>query len=281
MPASRSPKFKAASGNDTDSSGVRGPAGEGEAGALKNAVKPVSNAIRILRFLSQNGGPARATQISKTLSINASTCFNILRTLVFEGVVDFDAIAKTYSLGLGILSLADSSLTEGQRVAAVKPILHDLAERYGVTATLWRRLSTERIVLVGVEYTASDIRVHMLPGTQLPLLMGASGRLFAHHTSMSKSEVRSAFKNLRWKQPLTFDSYWQQIEVAAKRGWSMDDGYFAHGVTSVAVPILASDGSMAFALSAVMFRHQYDDAAISKLADEMLRLAPTLSKILC
>ena len=47
-------------------------------------VKPVANAIRILRHLSQSGAPERSVDIARRLSINHSTCFNILRTMVME-----------------------------------------------------------------------------------------------------------------------------------------------------------------------------------------------------
>ena len=40
------------------------------------------NAIKILRYLTHTGAPERAADIARHLSINQSTCFNILRTLV-------------------------------------------------------------------------------------------------------------------------------------------------------------------------------------------------------
>ena len=58
-------------------------------------VKPAANAIRILKFLVEAGGPTRSGTISRSLGLNASTCFNILRTLVLEDVVEFDPVMKT------------------------------------------------------------------------------------------------------------------------------------------------------------------------------------------
>ena len=68
-------------------------------------VKPVVNAVRILRYLTHTGAPERAADIARHLSINPSTCFNILRTLVAEDVVDFNGRSKTYSAGLGLARL--------------------------------------------------------------------------------------------------------------------------------------------------------------------------------
>lgn len=247
----------------------------------KNLVKPVINALRILRFLGERDEPSRATAIAKSLNINASTCFNILRTMSSENVIAFDTLSKTYTLGSGLLGLVDNASTESRRLTAARPILDDLAERFGVTATLWRRQGADRIVLISAQYTPGETRVHIAPGTQLPMMMGASGRLFALHGDLSASELRAAFKRLRWKRPLTFPEYRQQMDLAERRGWAMDDGYFTQGVVSVAAPVFDAQGVMAFSLSALMFQNQYDAEALSRLATEMQDLSATLGGILC
>ena len=92
-------------------------------------VKPVSNAIRILRYLSQVGTPERSVDIARQLEINPSTCFNILRTLVQEEVVDFSALSKRYTVGLGLARLVEQLVTQGHRVQMAKPLLQNLAAR--------------------------------------------------------------------------------------------------------------------------------------------------------
>ena len=248
---------------------------------LKNVVKPVVNAIRILRYLSETGKPARAIQIARVMGINTSTCFNILRTLVSENVAAFDPLSKTYTIGFGMAKLAERSLTESQRLGAAKPLIHDLAERFGLTATLWRRTGADRIVMVSVEYSPGGMRVHMPTGTKLPLLMGSTGRLFATHAGLSEAQVREEFKTLRWARPIAFEDYWSQAQDARRRGWSIDDGYFAQGIMSVAAPVFDSSGEIVFTLVSVMFRAQYDNEGIAKLGDTMLELTDKLQEILC
>lgn len=246
----------------------------------KNIVKPVANAVRILRYLSQNGKPARTTQVARVLSINTSTCFNILRTLVSEGVVDFDAVSKTYRTGVGMLKLVDSSLSEGQRLEMGKPLLHELAEKFSVTATLWRRIGSDRIVLVAVEHSPSDLRIHMSPGQRLPFLMGATGRLVAGDLGLTKTQAASAFRSLRWARPITFDAYWEEVQLAKERGYAVDDGYFSHGIMTVAAPVYDPHGAMTFSLSSVMFRGQYGADEVEKLGLEVKRLAGRLTSLL-
>src|ERR1700694_5800610 len=58
-------------------------------------VKPVDNAIRIMRHLSISGRAHTLTRIARDLGINPSTCFNILRTLTAAHMIEFDLEAKT------------------------------------------------------------------------------------------------------------------------------------------------------------------------------------------
>lgn len=251
------------------------------ASEVKNIVKPVVNAIRILRYLSESGKPARAIHIARALSINTSTCFNILRTLTAESVVAFDPLSKTYRIGFGMAKLAERSVTERQRLDAAKPLIHELSEQFGVTATLWRRAGTDRIILISVEYSPGGMRVHMPTGTRLPLLMGSTGRLFATRGGLTKREAQAAFKELRWARPLTFEQYWAQAQQAVEQGWALDDGYFAQGITSVAVPVLDSNADVAYSLVSVTFRGQFDEDGLHKLGLAMVKLSETLQPILC
>lgn len=243
-------------------------------------VKPVSNAIRILRYLSQTGAPERAADIARHLSINSSTCFNILRTLVAEDVIEFEPNSKMYSAGEGLARLVDQLATQGHRIEHAKPYMAELASRFHVTVTLWRRMGADRIVLVASETSPTDLRIDMPTGQRLPLLMGATGRLFAGQLGLSEDEARREFAGMRWSRPLSFDAYWREVNRAKRRGWALDDGYFANGIVSIAAAVRDRDGEIAFTVSAVMIRGYHDEARLDELGaalrDVGVQLAATL-----
>jgi DNA-binding IclR family transcriptional regulator len=243
-------------------------------------VKPVVNAVRIMRYLSENGSPARAISIARSLSINASTCFNILRTLALEDVVEFDPLSKTYTTGLGLTRLVENFLTEGQRVAAAAPHMADLASEYSVTMALWKRVASDRIVLVKNVSSPANLRIEMAEGQRLPMMMGATGRLFAPRLGLTDRKLRAMFRTLRWQRPFTFEEYWQQVELAKEQGWAIDDGYFSNGVKSLAVPVDDRNGELAYTLVAIMFRSQLEEKRLEELGHAMSALAPRLASIL-
>ncbi len=243
-------------------------------------VKPVVNAVRILRYLGHTGARERAADIARHLSINQSTCFNILRTLVAEDVVDFNALSKTYSAGLGLARLVEQLMTQGQRLQLASPPMHELASEFGVTITLWRRIGVDRIVLVSSESSPTDLHIDMPAGQRLPILMGASGRLFVSRMNMAETEMREEFDKIRWARTLSFETYVREVNRARRRGWATDDGYFAAGVLAVAAPICDQSGNIAFTVSAVMIRGQRDEAAIEKLGEALRDLGHRLESVL-
>src|ERR1700730_16848895 len=237
---------------------------------FRNRVKPVSNAIGILRYLSKSKQAATVTQIARQLSINTSTCFNILRTLLLEGLIEFDESSKAYRVGLGVVKLAEGVLTEAERIASVRPRLHKIAEQYGVTLLLWRRIGDDRMLLVWVENSSADLQIHLRTGQRLPLLIGATGRGVAARIGLTKQQLKDKFRSLRWARRISFEDYWHDTQTAAERGWAVDDGYFSTGATTVAAPVLNRAGSVSHSIVAIMFRGQHDQATIKRIAQDLL-----------
>lgn len=243
-------------------------------------VKPVANAVRILRHLSQTGTPERAADIARHLSINPSTCFNILRTLVAEDVVDLNPLSKTYSVGLGLAKLVEQLLTQGQRIELAKPYLRELAAEFHVTVMLWRRMGSDRIVLVSSEANPGNLRIEMPVGQRLPVLMGASGRVFAGQLGLDEKALRTEFEKIRWSRALSFDTYWREVAKAGRRGWAVDDGYFDRGVVSIAAPVRDASGAIAFTISAVLIRGQRDESAIDAIGEALREVGARLATVL-
>lgn len=243
-------------------------------------VKPVANAIGILRYLAQTAAPERAADIARHLGINPSTCFNILRTLVAEDVIDFNTMSKMYSVGLGLAKLADQLMTQGQRLELAQPAMAALAARFQVTITLWRRMGLDRIVLVASAASPTALRIDMQAGQRLPLLMGASGRLFAGLLGWTEDQARSEFDKIRWSRPIGFETYWREVVRARRDGWAADDGYFANGIVSVAAPVRDPAAGIAFTLSAVMIRGQHDEAGVQAIGEALRDAGAQLAKTL-
>lgn len=232
-------------------------------------VKPVANTIRIFRYLNQIGMPATVTEIARALQMNTSTCFGILRTLVAERVMAFDERTKCYSLGLGIVELAQSALSEEGKIEIIRPHLQRIADVFDISLTLWSLALRDRMLLTCVVQSSADLQIQIRIGQRLPLLHGAVGRLVAQSGKFTKDEVRERFRKLRWDAEPSFENYWKQSLEAAERGWSIDDSNFARGVISIATPVRTRSGEMSHGLVATMFKGRHDESENVQIAEAM------------
>lgn len=225
--------------------------------------------LKILRHLAQAEGAAGVNQIARELDMNPSTCFNLLRTLVHEGLITFDAGKKNYTAGLGLLELTKGLTERDAAIRFVRPRLVEVAHAHRVTATLWRRLSEDRLMLVERADTDSALRVHMTVGQRLPAFVAAVGRCMAAYSGLPRDEIRRRFDTLRWEQPPDFEAYWTDVLKAKALGYAIDRDNFVRGVTTVASPVLDGNGASTLVLSAVGFTAQFTPESLEVLADDL------------
>lgn len=242
-------------------------------------VGAVVNAGKILRFLRATQGPATVTQITRGVKINPSTCFNILRTLIQEDFVQFDATAKTYQLSLGIVALARGALEHSFELHLLKPKIEELARKHRMMVSIYRKISDDRIMLVSAAESDAPVRIHARAGTRSPLLLGASGRVFAAFSGMSKAALKERFQDLRLARPLDFETYLEQVEEVRRTGWALDDGYAYPGTITIAAPVREPAGGLNFTCAAILFNGQYDLHRVAAIADDLKRVGNTLMDV--
>lgn len=254
--------------------------GEPEARGAGKVVGAVVGAIKILRYLAAAGEPVGVSRIAKDTKLNTSTTFNILRTLMAHDFVQFEPLSKTYQLSLGIMEIARAATAVGGDISSVFPLMERIAQKHGVTVTLWQPVGKERKVLIMAAHTRNAMRIQMAVGQRLPLLLGATGRLFAAYSDMSKDEVKRQFSAIRWNGTLTFKDFMAQCAEAKARGYALDDGNFAVGTVLLSVPILDRDGHASMAVTANMFAGQYGPERAHGIVGDLQSFAEQVSRIL-
>lgn len=243
-------------------------------------VGALTSGLSVLRHLAASTEPLGVTRIARDLGLNASTCFNLLRTLVHEGLASFDERSKTYMIGLGVLELARSALGRASMVSWVQPQLDELAIRHGVTVVTWQSMPDERLVLVHVAEHPGAVRVQMTVGTRVPQFVGASGRCMAAFGGMTKAAIRSRFMNLRWDRAPSFESYWQSVLETRKRGYAIDSGHYQRGATVLAVPVFDAGGKPIMTIGCASFSEHMDSTRTKALVRELGEVAGRVTRAL-
>lgn len=233
-------------------------------------VRSVSAAFAILRLVAKSPTSLTLTDISRACGLSPSTCLNLLRTLVAEGVLNI-ADRKQYSLASAWRENA-SLFNDGQArfVAKAQPLLHAFAKQHDVTAGLWAFSGKNRLELIAVGENESATRVHMVVGQRQPIGAGSVGKALAAQQQTPRAALETIFRQLRFVKPCAFEEFEAEVQAAKRNGFAVDDGKLFAGRCSVACIIMRN--TMLFSLSATTFSGIRDAVAVETLARELQEL---------
>lgn len=238
----------------------------------RRQVPAVTRAIAILRFLARSDAPVGVNPMARELGLVPSTCLHILRVLQEEGLVEFDSRTKRYAIGIGILPLARAALQKNSFSAVVQPLLSDLSQRFGVTTIATQLAEPAQMVVIALSQSNLPFRLQVDLGSRFPILISATGRLFAAYNVKDPAALRREFDRLVWDHPPSFADWQAEIERARAQGYAVDRGSYISGVTVVAVPVFDTAGRMTRSLVAIGISERLDAPELDRLAAALMAL---------
>lgn len=244
------------------------PPTEADGPAAPRSVGAVVHSLRILRHLAAHGQPAGVTATARATGINTSTCFNILRTLAAEGMVSFDAEAKTYRIGLGILEIA-AGVIGGAHVEIIRPEMDRITAASGAVIGLWHVTGDNRLVLIDRAFAGATVRIEIAPGRRLPAFAGAVGRVVAAVQAPAPALLRRGFGRVRWQRPVEFDAWAAEVAAAASDGYALDRGRMFAGVDAAGAVAVDRAGRVRYGLSGIAIEGQLTEARLHDLGREL------------
>lgn len=239
-------------------------------------VGALQSGLMVLVHLSKADRPMGVSEIARDLSINTSTCFNLLKTLVHEGLANFDSVEKTYTISHGMIELVGSILEKDGMLALARPILQTIAKNRSVSTTLWRFIPPDRMILVDLVPNGERISLHMSLGQRLPAYLAAFGRCMAAHRQLSIDSLKEEFQELRWQSAPSFDTYRREVEFAKVEGYAIDRDNFVRGITTISALIL-KDGEPAGAISTVGLSGQFSADDLNVLGSDLKKAVAEIS----
>ena len=203
-------------------------------------VPAVDQASRILLYLSRNASAsANLTDICESVGIYKSKGYSILNTMEKFGFVLKDPMTKTYSLGLGLISLSRKVLDDLNDNKVVAPLLETLAGRTRSTA-LYRTLSDENIFVVAKHEEERRVSVTIRVGYRFHMTHGANGKAIVSFMEGDERERLLKQKKLFFHGDASkFDLTRLDAELARCRetGYAFDMGELNPGINVIASPV--------------------------------------------
>jgi DNA-binding IclR family transcriptional regulator len=237
-------------------------------------VGAVAQATAILRAIAASRDALGVTAIARAAGVSPSTTLNILRTLVGAGFVRVAPETKTYRLGLGVLEVARPLLNRSD-LELLQPGLQQIATEFEATATAWQVAPDDKVLLLGRIVPMSGIHIEFRLATRIPAYAGAIGRAVAAAGQVARSTMRARYGAIRWHVPVPFETFLDEVQASAARGYGVDVGRLIRGVTSVAAALCDRTGRPRLVVAAHLFQGQLSDARLDELGLALQKMART------
>lgn len=206
----------------------------------------ILRAIRILEALAEHERPPQLAEISQAVALPKPTVLRILGTLEHAGIVVREPDTKRYGFAERLNRFAGQVLLSSPHRATRHAILEELVEQVGETCNLTIPNGSTVLYLDRVE-TAWPLRVHLGPGSRVPLYASASGKLFlAAMPKRSRDRFIAQTPLIRHTPQTLTDPKRLNNEFNAirERGYSIDNEEYLPGICCVAVPVRNAEGKV-------------------------------------
>lgn len=241
--------------------------------------------LTILEHLTESTQPLTLAQLASLMRVPKSTLMRLLRAMEDQGYVLHLPAERGFVAGTRATTLALRTLRGSNMRRECRAVLRALVDKLGESCNLTAP-DAGRVLYVERVETTEPLRMHLQPGTFVPMHCTASGKLFL--SSMSLLERRRMLANLtltRYSPHTLVDMTALEAELArnARLGLGIDNEEFVRGMIAVAVPVLGEGGKAvaAIACHAPTARVSLDDMMAKvpsmRVAAEMMRtiLFPT------
>lgn len=207
-----------------------------------STMRSLERAIDVLEVLEAARGPLRLSEVARRAGLHVATTQRILAVLESRGRVEQDG--SGYRTGVAMLFGAHAYLA-GNPVAVAAPlVLQQLAAATELTASVFVRAGDSRAVVARVE--GKDPLRYVLPiGQRLPLHLGAGKILAAHMDDAEVVELLERVGGITHADGRTVatDEFLAELATIRAQGWAESTDERVVGATSVAAPVIGTDGA--------------------------------------
>jgi DNA-binding IclR family transcriptional regulator len=244
----------------------------------KQGIQSIEVGTRLLLALANAPAPMMLRDLSTAARMSASKAHRYLVSYVRVGLVQQEAESGRYDLGPLSLQLGFAALARMDAVALAMPLLRDLSARIGQTVALavWANHGATIVRWLG---TDAPVTATLRVGSVMPLTRSATGLVFTANQpkgnwlGLVKQELSD--NRRRGLHPQAMTELLPDLELIRRQGYATASG-FIPGISGMAAPVFAGDGSLELALVALGHSASFDPAA-QRIRKALLSQAVRLS----
>lgn len=238
----------------------------------------VERVADVLELLSERHQAIGVGEVATYLGVHKATASRLLGTMASRGLVRRDH--DGYRLGPRLARIAVDALTDLDVVELCRPVLRNLARSSGEVA--YMSLPLGRAVLY-VEHVAPARVGGEEPWMWLrgsPLHCSSSGKIFAAFGAVTDLEgaLRPPLPKRASRTISEPEAFLSLLPVVKRQGYAVSVDELEEGMASVAVPVLAGDGTVLAALGIAGPSERLSGPRLVTLAASAKRAASVLAK---
>jgi len=199
----------------------------------------VQKAFELLKCVAESQSEITLSDLARQLGFSKGTTHGMLQALLQAGALEQGPNRKGFFLGPLVVELAFSSWNYFRVSEHAQPILDALRDRIGETVFLGV-LSRSRGLIMATAEAAKPLKISSPPGTSIPLLAGAVGKVF-----LARQRDDQALKIIREHGLPQFtqhsivntEDYLAELAQVRRQGYAVDEEEYLPGVKAVAVAV--------------------------------------------
>lgn len=223
------------------------------------SIEVLTRAINVLSVFGHARPQLSLSEIVASVGLPKTTAFRLLSSLVERDFCEFDPTSGKYSLGFGLVRLADIRRRQTNVHDVVIPIMRDIRNAVNETVILSVKSGDFRVHIDFVEGLHPMRRMADL-GVRAPLYAGAASKVLL--AGMEDDEIESylARTELTPLQKTTITSkamLRREIQAIRKRGYAESNGEIFAGGGALAAPLKDFSGKTVAVMDILTPEHRY------------------------
>jgi DNA-binding IclR family transcriptional regulator len=244
-------------------------------------VPAVLHALAILRHLQSTGNKgATMTEIANGLSINQSTCFNILKTLAADRFLSYDEDTRRYTLGMALIELGALVDHHGRLLSVAQTYLDVLAEEVEQACLAFRKTPDDAFLVVSKAEGRRQLRLTAGLGDRFPPNAAVLAKSWYAWEPDSVVDRMIELHGLPAHAPSAITGildFKSELARTRARGYAVSIGEYYPEHNAVGCPVLAPDGSCQLLLVITGFASVMTAEAITVMGPRLAGIARDIS----
>lgn len=241
----------------------------------------VKKAFKILSAISDASNGLGISDLAKKLKIGKSTVHGIAAALEELGLLVRDPLHKKYQLGYSLLELSRKFYKKVELRDIARIPMERLMEKVEESVFMGI-MNGDHITILDVVESHNEMKITSPPGTRLPLLAGAIGKIFlAQFEEKKAKEILQKMGLKRYTSKAIVDpkKFFKEVEETKKKGCAIDNEEYLPGVRAVAAPIQTASLPPA-AIWVVGFTSSFTDQKMEEVILEIRKAAQEINRSL-